>query len=134
MPADRSSRVKFPEWSRENEVNRNARCSEHTHIQRELGTNLDTDSKPAKIVHPTYGETAASESMYTQVRHLSRNLPEPSPVYPEIVFLDLVSERFAVNSEDSGCFLAHPFGLAEHDLYVPFFQLLEGVVCVGKYL
>ena len=72
--------------------------------------------------------------MYTQVRHLSRNLPDLSPVYPEIVFLDLVSERFAVNSEDSGCFPAHPFGLAEHDLYVPFFHLLEGVVCAGKYL
>ena len=52
-------------------------------------------------------------------------MSQPLPIYPQTVFLDLGGESLPVDAQNAGRFLPPAFGLAQHELDIPFLELLE---------
>ena len=52
-------------------------------------------------------------------------MPHSLPIYPQTVFLDLGTERFSIDTQNTSRLLPLTFGLAQDELDVPFFKLLQ---------
>ena len=50
-------------------------------------------------------------------------MPQPLPIYPQPILLDLAAERLAIDAQDAGRLLALTFGAPEYELDVATFKI-----------
>ena len=61
-------------------------------------------------------------------------MPQPLPIYPQLILLDLAAERLAVNAQNTGRLLALTFSAPQYELDVATFKIFQTKVLIRKNL